>query len=684
MDTSYYLFAFLESIAWGFNVIYRKIITFLLIINFANSFANATDSKQFKFSALELEMDHIANKYAGDTSAVLDALDDLLKNTPNATPGEKALFMTYDCALRAGLASTLAEQRLVSLKEYSREHTDNAAVRAATALCEANVANYLKDTPLYRTSLYKAFLFTQNADVATLRYWISLNVSNLFEQLHDVQNNEKALLIGLQVANDNQDLHRIQTANHLLADLYLASKQYQLALKHNEASQQALEQTKDTWYQAELFSNKAKALQALAQYQSSEEFFQKAISQSKKAGKHRDTQFFVLDLAFLSLLKNDLVAANSLIASVELYAAEYNDKFLQHQVLLLQSFYALVSNDSDQANTLFAQAINFLVKGDYEASILQAWQKHILIAQKAKQFERENEAQAQYRLIFEKYIRENSLNVQTILEKVLASIRQDDADIAQYHLEQATTQTAQISKNREVLLLGVLLLAALLAIILVKFAWSMVIRYKLNQAEINRQLFYDPLTQCFNRRYFNDVISKNLVTASLAKKTSFLVAIDIDHFKKFNDVYGHSAGDTVLKELVKSLQDDSRLSDNVVRLGGEEFLIVLPPNDNLRIEVVIERILSLVSNSPVVIEDKPRDITISIGYVPVEKANSKGDIDDLLNLADKALYLAKEKGRNRAFGVSELQCPANYIDKITIASENKLLKLTEIEPKKDL
>ncbi len=68
--------------------------------------------EQYKFTVLELEMDRIANEYSGDTSTILEKMDALLKNTPTATAAERALFMTYDCALRAGLASTLAESRL--------------------------------------------------------------------------------------------------------------------------------------------------------------------------------------------------------------------------------------------------------------------------------------------------------------------------------------------------------------------------------------------------------------------------------------------------------------------------------------------------------------------------------------------------------------------------------------------
>jgi len=641
----------------------------------------ATIQEQLAFSTFELEMDKIANTPGADTSEILDKMDALLKSSADATPAERALFLTYDCSLRAGLASTLAEDRFKDLQELSAQYSSNASVRAATALCEANIATFHKDSASYQQSLFKAYKFTQQADLATLKYWVSLNVHSVFEKYSDHQNSEKALLLGLKVAEDNNDQFRLSTANQLLAETYLATKDYKKALKHNDAAQTAMDQTTDKWYQGEIYNNRARILTGLHQLDKAMAFYQQALEVTKQHNNHREVQFILLDIAYLHILQQNNAAAKSLINNVSQYGLEYDDLYLNNNALIIKSLLSLSHNNLSLSEQEFKQATKYFVKNDFNEIIITAWGKQAAIASIYKQYQVSEEASKQYFTLLQKKLVRQSLAIQTLVVDSYEKTRLDDAEIAKQQLEKATAQKDQLSKNSQMLFTSVVLLGALLFIILIKFAWRLSRKRKLKKEEINRQLYYDPLTQCFNRRYFDEIICQNLIEQSLANKVSYLVVMDIDHFKSFNDTYGHSAGDIVLKELVKNLQSDSRFNDSVVRMGGEEFLLTLPPNENLRVEVVIERILSLVSHSPVVIEDKPRNISISIGYVPIEKATNKADIDDLMNLADKALYVAKETGRNRAIGVNNLQCPANYIDKILIANENKLLTLKEVKPK---
>jgi len=651
------------------------IVLFLLCLT-----RHAFSQELYVFSALELEMDRIANIPGADTSEILDQMDNLLKNSSDATPAERALFLTYDCALRAGLASTLAEDRFNDLKQLSVQYSANASVRAATALCEANIATFHKDNTSYKQAIFKAFQFAQQAELATLKYWISLNIHSLFKEYNDYSNSEKALLIGLKVAQDNKDQFRLSTAHQILAEIYLATEKYQLAIKHNDAAQQAMNKIAEKWYQGEIYNNRARILTALNRIDKAIEFHQQALSLTKQSNSHREVQFIHLDIAYLYLLQQKNSLAKSLISSVSQYGIEYDDLYLNNNALILQSFVELNEKNLAASKQSFSQAINYFTNNNFEAIVIDSWKKKAEIAKKNNQNVVTQEASNQYFKLSKQKLIKESLVIQSLVVDGYENMRLDDTEIANEKLAKAKVQREQLSENSKVLLIGVIMLATLLLIIIAKFAWRLKRKYKLKKEEINRQLYYDPLTQCFNRRYFDDIITNTLIEQSIANKTSYILVVDIDHFKSFNDTYGHSAGDTVLKELVKNLQSDSRLNDSVVRMGGEEFILTLPPNDNLRVEVVIERILRLVSHSPVVIEDKPRNISISIGYIPIEKAVNKKDIEDLINLADKALYVAKETGRNRAVGVSKLQCPANYIDKILVASENELLVLTEVIP----
>lgn len=123
--------------------------------------------------------------------------------------------------------------------------------------------------------------------------------------------------------------------------------------------------------------------------------------------------------------------------------------------------------------------------------------------------------------------------------------------------------------------------------------------------------------------------------------------IDIDHFKKVNDTYGHQAGDVVLKSLASIIQVTCRQVDVIGRLGGEEFAVLMPATSIEQATEVAERLRAIVKNHPVALPQGglPIKITISIG---VSKLNSETDnIDLILHAADNALYSAKNTGRDK-------------------------------------
>jgi len=148
----------------------------------------------------------------------------------------------------------------------------------------------------------------------------------------------------------------------------------------------------------------------------------------------------------------------------------------------------------------------------------------------------------------------------------------------------------------------------------------------------------DPLTGAHNRR------SLDLSVNQLIKfKTPFSVLeIDIDFFKRINDNFGHDVGDETLITLTKIIQKMSRRDDIVARVGGEEFILILP-NENTDTSLLIaERLREKIASTPF---DSIGNITVSIGIATWPKHNS--DIDQVYKLADKALYQAKKQGRNR-------------------------------------
>lgn len=159
----------------------------------------------------------------------------------------------------------------------------------------------------------------------------------------------------------------------------------------------------------------------------------------------------------------------------------------------------------------------------------------------------------------------------------------------------------------------------------------------------------DFLTKLPNRRAFDRRFAEANATFDRSGQTYSLALIDLDHFKKINDTYGHDAGDSVLSVTGRVLSDTCRTSDFVARFGGEEFVILMPDSDLEGAKVLCERIRTRLETTVVRHEDKSIRITCSIGLA---HASSECVGQRILRAADELLYMAKGNGRNQVCDVS--------------------------------
>ena len=156
----------------------------------------------------------------------------------------------------------------------------------------------------------------------------------------------------------------------------------------------------------------------------------------------------------------------------------------------------------------------------------------------------------------------------------------------------------------------------------------------------------DSLTGLYNRRYLEVHLDKLLKKNQHSKKSLAVLMIDIDHFKPINDTHGHKAGDEALKIFAQRLKDNLRDFDLVARLGGEEFVAILPDVSERRTFVVAERLRRAISDEAFEVGSKegPINITTSIGGTIIDFEDHT--VQEVIDRADKALYEAKEGGRN--------------------------------------
>lgn len=164
----------------------------------------------------------------------------------------------------------------------------------------------------------------------------------------------------------------------------------------------------------------------------------------------------------------------------------------------------------------------------------------------------------------------------------------------------------------------------------------------------------DELTGLYNRRYLTHHLQRLLGEAQERGKPVSAAMIDIDHFKKINDANGHGFGDLVLRALAERIAEAMRPSDTLARLGGEEFVAIMPEASEREARDVAERLRLRIAELPFEFDDleMPLSVTISCGVACAEPGTR--DTDGLLRLADQALYRAKKNGRNQVAAASEL------------------------------
>ncbi len=168
---------------------------------------------------------------------------------------------------------------------------------------------------------------------------------------------------------------------------------------------------------------------------------------------------------------------------------------------------------------------------------------------------------------------------------------------------------------------------------------------KTAQKELEKLAFYDPLTSLPNRRFLLDLLSFGIAKAKRSGNKAAVLMMDMDNFKKVNDLLGHAAGDQVLKQQAQRIRAAVREQDAVSRMGGDEFTIVLSPiEEAIEVTSLAKRVLDAV-NTPVVVQSHTMDMGASIGVALFP--NDGDNADDLIRNADMALYEAKSQGRNR-------------------------------------
>ena len=173
------------------------------------------------------------------------------------------------------------------------------------------------------------------------------------------------------------------------------------------------------------------------------------------------------------------------------------------------------------------------------------------------------------------------------------------------------------------------------------------IKYRKSQQDHFQQLaLTDALTGAVNRHHFNEVLDQEIANVNNYGNPLSIMLLDIDHFKQVNDTYGHGVGDEVLVLFYQTCVEAVRSSDVVARIGGEEFVIIMPNTTLVNAQKFAERLRKKIATLEINVADKQISVTVSIG-VSQWKSDYFTNAETFVAHADKSLYLAKNNGRNR-------------------------------------
>jgi diguanylate cyclase (GGDEF)-like protein len=174
-------------------------------------------------------------------------------------------------------------------------------------------------------------------------------------------------------------------------------------------------------------------------------------------------------------------------------------------------------------------------------------------------------------------------------------------------------------------------------------------RTRSDEAHANLEILAttDGLTKLINRRHFETLALAEWARFQRYGRPLSIMAIDVDHFKSINDRYGHDGGDLVLRAIADLCKATKRQPDVLARLGGEEFVMLLPETDEAAAEIAAERLRATIANATGILPDEDLRVTVTVSIGVAAATLSMASYEVALKLADEALYDAKRAGRNR-------------------------------------
>lgn len=523
----------------------------------------------------------------------------------------------------------------------------------------------------------QALLISKRVDDKKLTARVHGMASIIYGALGNFQSALQHQLIVMDAMEDGDrhaELRRVGAMNNI-STLYLSLKDPQMALDYNDKATQLAETLDAQGMLATLAINRGYAYSDQGKLDDAAKTYLQALAIARKIPDRRKEGIVLNNLADVSLTQNHYAACVQFALQTIPLAQNLGDSSLEATALVNLGLCHMGLGTVQQGANEVNHGLDFFRKSNAKPDIETILGQLSSAYEKAGMYKEALKAmQEQRSLTAELFHADRDRALAEMKGKFDASQREKQIEVLQEKNQVQSVELKNKSLQRVIAILATLVAIAVAVTIALLYRKVRESNRELHETnlKLEQQSTRDPLTGLLNRRAFQDMMkfgnqmSERRVSDPVHPPHA-LVLLDIDHFKLINDTHGHAAGDMVLIEVSKRLQQIMREKDMLMRWGGEEFLIFLNHIPIEHLTPVIDRVLKTVADASVTQDDKTISVTTSIGYISLPIAGTAElelNWEKALHLADTSLYMAKTRGRNQAIGITNIKVSQAELPKL--------------------
>ncbi|WP_426360415.1 diguanylate cyclase [Pseudocolwellia sp. HL-MZ19] len=426
----------------------------------------------------------------------------------------------------------------------------------------------------------------------------------------------------------------------LLAQVHEARKDYLLAIPYYEEAEIVFRANKQLNTLSLILYGLGRANYSVGNIELGQKNLEESLSISKEINDTQGEAYSLLQLANINIKQENFSLARMQLLSAKDIFINANNRKANISTGNLLATIALQQNNTEMAEYYIQEVEQELVRKEMPdiALTLDETRSTLLFQQ-----EKYKESYELLKSVYSKYKSHRNQQSSDQLHQIrvdydLKSQELENDVLLEQNLRQSNEINAQ--RNRNLFLLVIAILAVAFSALMV----ILIYRSMTNRRKLEILATTDELTGLYNRRYILSYLKKQISQSERYKSDLCVAMIDLDWFKKINDSFGHATGDQVLRLFAKLCTQNLRSSDVIGRIGGEEFLIILPHTDCSDALTVMEKIRSKMIDVTNEMDITGLDVTISIGL----SKWMAGDLpEDVMQFADNALYQIKNSGRNQ-------------------------------------